>query len=239
MSNLPKTYAWRVLFKQNDDLHTIKIATDFTKDKIIDRFAEFANTHKLRGLIDALSLYPEPLTHYLAMHLDAEEIVFSAIQNMRDHEPKRSTKVEYFEFDRHNRDDYSEDFIWDGSMLYARVNDTSDWIKVTDYPTEQAITQYKEKQFTDLLKQTWAGKWFHKGSDYFRALKELLEYSDYPVTAVGFDDTNGLLLDELDAILREEPVYVESTLHSYKDYDDWDEYEYRLTIVQLPEWMKL
>lgn len=245
MSNSLKTYTWRVLFKQNGEFHTVKIATDFTKAEIIDRFALFANTHKLRGLMDALTLYPEPLVHKLGMHQGAEEIAFNAIQNMRDYEPKRSTKVEFFEFDRSDRsdrgNDHNADFIWDGSMMYARGNSTSDcpgWIKVTDYPTEYAITEYKKKQFNDLINQCWQGKWFRKGDDYFKVLRELLEYSDYPVTAVGFDEVNESLLDELDAILREEPVWVESELYSYKDYDDWDEHEYRLTIVRLPEWLK-
>lgn len=232
-----ETYTYSVLFQTEEGYRVFKIYTDFTKDGVIDRFAEFANTHKLRGLMDALALYPEPVIHTLALYRSAEEISFNVMQDSRMLNINTQKPV-YWEIDKQNRD-YDADFLWDTSMVYARLNDTSDWNKVTDYPTDYAMFEYKAKQFEGFINECRYGKWFRKGSDYFQVLKSLLEYSDYPVTAIGFEDSNGLLLDELDAILREEPLYVESDLHTYKDYDDWDEYEYRLNIVQLPEWLKV
>lgn len=230
-----KTYTYSVFFQTDEGYHVFKIYTDFTKDEVVDRFAQLANTHSLRGLMDVLAMYPHTI-HRVDLYRSAEEIAFNVMQDSRMLSMNTNKPV-YWEIDKQNRD-YDADFLWDTSMVYARLNDTSDWIKVTDYPTERSIQQYKEKQFEGLINECRYGKWFRKGSDYFQVLKSLLEYSDYPVTAVGFEDSNGLLLDELDAILREEPVYVESEFFSYKDYDDWPEYEYRLTIVQLPEWLK-
>ena len=237
-----ETYTYSVLFQTEEGYKVFKFVTDFTKDEVVDRFAGLANTHSLRGLIDVFAMYPYA-THWVNLYRNADEIAFTILQNNRESVISQDKPV-YWEIDKQYRDYGSltekkpVDFLWDNSMMYARVNDTSDWIKVTDYPTERSVEQYKEKQFEDFIHECRHGKWFRKGSDYFQVLKSLLEYSAYPVTAVGFEDANGLLLDELDAILREEPVYVESELHTYKDFDDWDEYEYRLNIVQLPEWLK-
>ena len=83
------------------------------------------------------------------------------------------------------------------------------------------------------------GKWFRKGSDYFQVLRELLEYSNYSLEAVGFGETDALLLDELDAILQQEPVYVEYDFVTVPDpWSDYDDYTHQLRIVQLPEWLQ-
>lgn len=228
-------FEYRVRFQTDDGHKVFKFVTDFTKDEVIDRFAEFANTRKLRGLMDVLALYPD---HKLELYRSAEETAFNVMQD--SHVLSMNTKKPvYWEIDKQNRD-YDADFLWDTSMVYARVNDTSDWIKVTDYPTERAVEQYKSDQFEGFLKQCLHGKWFHKGSDYFQVLRELLEYSNYPLEAAGFELTNELLLDELDAILREEPVYVEYDLVMVPDpWDDYgDDYAHQLRIVQLPEWLQ-
>lgn len=233
-----RTYTYRVLFQTEEGYSVFKFVTDFTKDEVIDRFAEFANTHKLRVLMDALALYPEPLMHTLALYRSAEEIAFNVMQDSRMLNINTQKPV-YWEIDKQNRD-YDADFLWDTSMVYARLNDTSDWIKVTDYPTERAVEQYKADQFEGFLKQCLHGKWFHKGSDYFQVLRGLLEYSNYPLEAAGFELTNELLLDELDAILQQEPVYVDYELAEYQDpWDDYgNDYVYKLRIIQLPEWLR-
>jgi len=230
-----ETYTYSVLFQTEEGYRVFKIYTDFTKDGVIDRFAEFANTHCLRGLMDVLALYPD---HKLELYRSAEEIAFNIMQDSRMFSMNTERPI-YWEIDKQNRD-YDADFLWDASMLYARVNDTSDWIKVTDYPTERAVEQYKSDQFKGLLKQCSYGKWFRKGSDYFQVLRELLEYSNYPLEAVGFGETDALLLDELDAILQQEPVYVEYDLITVPDpWDDYgDDYAHQLRIVQLPEWLQ-
>lgn len=199
--------------------------TDFNKDEVVDRFAELANTHSLRGLVDVFAMYPH-VVHHVNLYRSADEIAFTILQNNRDYGSLTEKK--------------SVDFLWDNSMMYARVNDTSDWIKVTDYPTERAVEQYKSEQFEQFLKQCLRGKWFRKGSDYFQVLRELLEYSNYSLEAVGFGETDALLLDELDAILQQEPVYVEYDLVKIPDpWDDYgDDYAHQLRIVQLPEWLK-
>lgn len=230
-----RTYTYSVLFQTEEGYTVFKFVTDFTKDEVIDRFAEFANTHKLRGLMDALALYPD---HKLDLYRSAEEITFNVMQDSRMLSMNTHKPV-YWEIDKQNRD-YDADFLWDNSMMYARVNDTSDWIKVTDYPTEYAIEQYKAEQFEGLLKQCSYGKWFRKGSDYFQVLRGLLEYSNYSLEAVGFGESDALLLDELDAILQQEPVYVEYDLVTVPDpWDDYgDDYAHQLRIVQLPEWLQ-
>lgn len=231
------TYTYRVLSQTEEGYKVFKFVTDFTKDEVIDRFAQLANTHSLRGLMDVFSMYPYA-THKVNLYRNADEIAFTILQE--NHESAISQdKPVYWEIDRTYRD-YDADFLWDASMLYARVNDTSDWIKVTDYPTERAVEQYKSDQFEGFLKQCLHGKWFHKGSDYFQVLRELLEYSNYSLEAVGFGETDALLLDELDAILQQEPVYVEYDLITVPDpWDDYgDDYAHQLRIVQLPEWMK-
>lgn len=230
-----RTYTYSVLFQQEDGYSVCKFITDFTKDEVIDRFAEFANTHKLRGLMGALALYPD---HKLDLYRPAEEIAFNVMQDSRMLSMNTHKPI-YWEINKQNRD-YDADFLWDNSMMYARVNDTSDWIKVTDYPTERAVEQYKADQFEGFLKQCLHGKWFHKGSDYFQVLRELLEYSNYPLEAVGFEETNEPLLDELDAILQQEPVYVDYELAEYQDpWDDYgNDYVHKLRIVQLPEWLQ-
>lgn len=228
-------FEYRVRFQTDEGHKVFKFVTDFTKDEVIDRFAEFANTRKLRGLMDVLALYPD---HKLELYRSAEETAFNVMQDSRVLSMNTKKPV-YWEIDKQNRD-YDADFLWDTSMVYARVNDTSDWIKVTDYPTERAVEQYKSDQFEGFLKQCSHGKWFHKGSDYFQVLRELLEYSNYTLEAVGFEENNELLLDELDAILQQEPVYVEYDLVTVPDpWDDYgDDYAHQLRIVQLPEWLK-
>ena len=49
-----------------------------------------------------------------------------------------------------------------------------------------------------------------------------------------------MLLDELDAILQQEPVYVEYDLVTVPyPWDDYgDDYAHQLRIVQLPEWLR-
>lgn len=230
-----RTYTYSVLFQTEEGYSVFKFVTDFTKDEVIDRFAEFANTHKLRGLMDALALYPD---HKLDLYRSAEEIAFNVMQDSRMLSMNTHKPV-YWEIDKQNRD-YDADFLWDNSMMYARLNDTSDWIKVTDYPTERAVEQYKSEQFEGFLKQCLHGKWFRQGSDYFQVLRELLEYSNYSLEAVGFGETDALLLDELDAILQQEPVYVEYDFITVPDpWDDYgDDYAHQLRIVQLPEWLQ-
>ena len=239
-----ETYIYSVLFQAEEGYKVFKFVTDFTKDEVIDRFAHLANTHSLRGLIDVFAMYPHNV-HWINLYRNADEIAFTVLQNNRELAISQDKPI-FWEIDRTYRDYGSltekkpVDFLWDNSMMYARVNNTSDWIKVTDYPTEHAIEQYKADQFEGFLKQCLRGKWFRKGSDYFQVLRELLEYSNYPLEAVGFEDDNGLLLDELDAILREEPVYVEYDLVIVPDpWDDYgDDYAHQLRIVQLPEWLK-
>lgn len=230
-----ETYTYSVLFQTEEGYKVFKFVTDFTKDEVVDRFAEFANTHRLRGLMDVLALYPD---HKLELYRSAEEIAFNVMQDSRMFSMNTERPI-YWEIDKQNRD-YDADFLWDNSMLYARVNDTSDWIKVTDYPTEYAVERYKADQFEGFLKQCLHGKWFHQGSDYFQVLRELLEYSNYSLEAVGFGETDALLLDELDAILQQEPVYVEYDLITVPDpWDDYgDDYAHQLRIVQLPEWLQ-
>lgn len=233
-----ETYTYRVLFQTEEGYKVFKFVTDFTKDEVIDRFAHLANAHSLRGLMDVLALYPEPQLHKLELYRSAEEIAFNVMQDSRMFSMNTERPI-YWEIDKQNRD-YDADFLWDASMMYARVNDTSDWIKVTDYPTERSVEQYKEKQFEDFLKQCTHGKWFRQGSDYFQVLRELLEYSNYSLEAEGFGETDALLLDELDAILQQEPVYVEYDLITVPDpWDDYgDDYAHQLRIVQLPEWLQ-
>lgn len=218
--------------------------TDFTKDEVIDRFAELANTHCLRGLIDVFAMYPHAV-HHVNLYRNADEIAFTILQNNRESVISQDKPV-YWEIDKQYRDYGSltekklVDFLWDNSMMYTRVNDTSDWIKVTDYPTERAVEQYKSNQFEGLLKQCLHGKWFRQGSDFFQVLRGLLEYSNYSLEAVGFGETDELLLDELDAILQQELVYVEYELIMRPDpWDDYgDDYVHQFRIVQLPEWLQ-
>lgn len=230
-----ETYTYSVLSQTEEGYKVFKFVTDFTKDEVIDRFAEFANMHSLRGLVDVLALYSD---HKLELYHSAEEIAFNVMRDSRMFSMNTERPI-YWEIDKQNRD-YDADFLWDNSMMYARVNDTSDWIKVTDYPTEYAVEQYKSEQFEGFLKQCSHGKWFRKGSDYFQVLRGLLEYSNYSLEAVGFGETDALLLDELDAILQQEPVYVEYDLITVPDpWDDYgDDYAHQLRIVQLPEWLQ-
>ena len=232
-----ETYTYSVLFQQEDGYSVCKFITDFTKDEVIDRFAQLANTHSLRGLVDVFAMYPHAV-HQVNLYRNVDEIAFTILQENRNNRISQAKPV-YWEIDKQYRD-YDADFLWDNSMMYARVNDTSDWIKVTDYPTERAVEQYKADQFEGFLKQCLHGKWFRKGSDYFQVLRGLLEYSNYPLEAVGFEETNELLLDELDAILQQEPVYVDYVLAEYQDpWDDYgNDYAHKLRIVQLPEWLQ-
>lgn len=239
-----ETFEYRVLFQTENGYKVFKFVTDFTKDEVINRFAELANTHCLRCLVDVFAMYPYA-THRIELYRKAEEIAFTILQSNRGALISQDEPV-YWEIDKQKRDYDSltgkkpVDFLWDNSMMYARVNDTSDWIKVTDYPTEQAVERYKADQFEGFLKQCLRGKWLHKGSDYFQVLRELLEYSNYPLEAVGFEETDELLLDELDAILQQEPVYVDYELAEYQDpWDDYgNDYVHKLRIVQLPEWLQ-
>lgn len=243
-SHNTETYTYSVLFQVEEGYKVFKFVTDFTKDEAIDRFAELANAHSLRGLIDVFAMYPHAV-HHVNLFRSADEIVFTILQENRESVISQDKPV-YWKIDKQYRDYGSltekkpVDFLWDNSMMYARVNDTSDWIKVTDYPTEHAVERYKADQFEDFLKQCLHGKWFHQGSDYFQVLRELLEYSNYPLEAVGFGETDELLLDELDAILQQEPVYVEYDLVTVPDpWDDYgDDYAHQLRIVQLPEWLQ-
>lgn len=232
-----ETYTYSVLFQTEEGYKVFKFVTDFTKDEVIDRFAVLANTHSLRGLVDVFAMYPHTV-HHVNLYRNADEIAFIILQENRESAISQDKPV-YWEIDKQNRD-YDADFLWDNSMMYARVNDTSDWIKVTDYPTEYAVEQYKAEQFEGFLKQCSYGKWFRKGSDYFQVLRGLLEYSNYSLEAVGFGETDALLLDKLDAILQQEPVYVEYDLITVPDpWDDYgDDYAHQLRIVQLPEWLR-
>lgn len=239
-----ETFEYRVLFQTEEGYKVFKFVTDFTKDEVIDRFAVLANTHSLRGLVDVFAMYPHTV-HWVNLYRNADEIAFTILQENRNNRISQDKPV-YWEIDK-QKYDYGMvtekkpvDFLWDNSMMYTRVNDTSDWIKVTDYPTERAVEQYKSDQFKGLLKQCSYGKWLRKGSDYFQVLRELLEYSDYSLEAVGFEVDDALLLDELDAILQQEPVYVEYDLVTVPDpWDDYgDDYAHQLRIVQLPEWLK-
>lgn len=239
-----ETYTYRVLFQTDEGYKVFKFVTDFTKDEVIDRFAHLANTHSLRGLIDVFAMYPHNV-HWINLCRNADEIAFTVLQNNRELAISQEKPI-FWEIDKQYRDYGSltqkkpVDFLWDNSMMYARVNDTSDWIKVTDYPTERAVEQYKADQFEGFLKQCLRGKWFRKGSDYFQVLRELLEYSNYPLEAVGFEETDERLLDELDAILQQEPVYVDYDLAEYQDpWDDYgNDYVHKLRIIQLPEWLR-
>lgn len=238
------TYTYSVLSQTEEGYKVFKFVTDFTKDEVIDRFAEFANMHCLQGLVDAFAMYPHAV-HHVNLYQNAVKIAFTILQENRESAISQDKPI-FWEIDKQYRDYGSltekkpVDFLWDNSMMYARVNDTSDWIKVTDYPTEHAVEQYKSDQFEGFLKQCSCGKWFRKGSDYFQVLRELLEYSDYSLEAVGFGETDALLLDELDAILQQEPVYVEYDLITVPDpWDDYgDNYAHQLRIVQLPEWLQ-
>ena len=232
-----ETYTYSVLFQTEEGYKVFKFVTDFTKDEVIDRFAEFANTHSLRGLVDVFAMYPYAV-HCVNLYRNADEIAFIILQENRNNRISQDKPI-HWEIDKQYRD-YDADFLWNNSMMYARVNDTSDWIKVTDYPTEYAVEQYKAEQFEGFLKQCSYGKWFRKGSDYFQVLRKLLEYSNYSLEAVGFGETDALLLDELDAILQQEPVYVEYDLITVPDpWDDYgDDYAHQLRIIQLPEWLK-
>ena len=239
-----ETYTYSVLFQVEEGYKVFKFVTDFTKDEVIDRFAELANMHSLRGLLDVFAMYPHAV-HQVNLYRNADEIAFTILQNNRESVISQDKPI-FWEIDKQYRDygmvteKKPVDFLWDNSMMYARVNDTSDWIKVTDYPTEHAVEQYKSEQFEQFLKQCLHGKWFRQGSDYFQVLRELLEYSNYPLEAVGFGETDALLLDELDAILQQEPVYVEYDLITVPDpWDDYgDDYAHQLRIVQLPEWLQ-
>ena len=239
-----ETYTYSVLFQTEEGYKVFKFVTDFTKDEVIDRFAVLANTHSLRGLIDVFAMYPHTVRH-VNLYRNADEIAFIILQENRESVISQDKPI-FWEIDRTYRDygmpteKKPVDFLWDNSMMYARVNDTSDWIKVTDYPTEYAVEQYKAEQFEGFLKQCLHGKWFRKGSDYFQVLRKLLEYSNYSLEAVGFGETDALLLDELDAILQQEPVYVEYDLITVPDpWDDYgDDYAHQLRIVQLPEWLQ-
>lgn len=233
-----RTYTYRVLFQTEEGYSVFKFVTDFTKDEVIDRFAEFANTHKLRGLMDALALYPEPVMHTLALYRFAEEIAFNVMQDSRMLNINTQKPV-YWEIDKQNRD-YDADFLWDASMMYARVNDTSDWIKVTDYPTDYAMFEYKAKRLEDLFKECAHGKWFRKGSDYFKVLKDLLEYTTSTLEAYGFDEVNEELLDVLDEMLQKEHLHVGYDLVEVPDQwePDFSDYVHRFNIVRLPEWLQ-
>lgn len=239
-----ETYTYSVLFQTEEGYKVFKFVTDFTKDEVIDRFTQLANTHCLRGLVDVFAMYPYA-THWVNLYRNADEIVFTILQENRNNRISQDKPI-FWEIDKQHRDygmvteKKPVDFLWDNSMMYARVNDTSDWIKVTDYPTEQSVEQYKSEQFEGFLKQCLHGKWFRQGSDYFQVLRELLEYSNYSLEAVGFGETDALLLDELDAILQQEPVYVEYDFITVPDpWDDYgDDYAHQLRIVQLPEWLK-
>lgn len=239
-----ETYTYSVLFQTEEGYKVFKFVTDFNKDEVVDRFAQLANTHSLRGLIDVFAMYPHA-THWVNLYRNADEIAFTILQENRNNRISQDKPI-FWEIDKQHRDygmpteKKPVDFLWDNSMMYARVNDTSDWIKVTDFPTEQSVEQYKSEQFEGFLKQCLYGKWFHQGSDYFQVLRELLEYSNYSLEAVGFGETDALLLDELDAILQQEPVYVEYDFITVPDpWDDYgDDYAHQLRIVQLPEWLK-
>ena len=233
-----RTYTYRVLFQTEEGYGVFKFVTDFTKDEVIDRFAEFANTHKLRGLMDALALYPEPVMHTLALYRSAEEIAFNVMQDSRMLNINTQKPV-YWEIDKQNRD-YDADFLWDASMMYARVNDTSDWIKVTDYPTDYAMFEYKAKRLEDLFKECAHGKWFRKGSDYFKVLKDLLEYTASTLEAYGFDEVNEELLDVLDEMLQKEHLHVGYDLVEVPDQwePDFSDYVHRFNIVWLPGWLQ-
>lgn len=232
-----ETYTYSVLFQTEEGYTVFKFVTDFNKDEVIDRFAEFANTHRLRGLVDVFAMCPYA-THKVNLYRNADEIAFTILQENRESAISQDKPI-FWEIDKQYRE-YDADFLWDNSMMYTRVNDTSDWIKVTDYPTEYAVEQYKAEQFEGFLKQCSYGKWFHQGSDYFQVLRGLLEYSNYSLEAVGFGETDALLLDELDAILQQEPVYVEYDFITVPDpWDDYgDDYAHQLRIVQLPEWLQ-
>lgn len=238
-----ETYTYSVLFQTEEGYKVFKFVTDFTKDEAIDRFAQLANTHCLRGLVDVFAMYPHTV-HHVNLYRNADEIAFTILQENRNNRISQEKPI-FWEIDKQYRDygmvteKKPVDFLWDNSMMYARVNDTSDWIKVTDYPTERAVEQYKADQFEGFLEQCLHGKWFHQGSDYFQVLRELLEYSNYSLEAVGFGETDALLLDELDAILQQEPVYVEYDLVTVPDpWSDYDDYTHQLRIVQLPEWLQ-
>lgn len=171
-----ETYTYSVLFQTEEGYKVFKFVTDFNKDEVIDRFAVLANTHSLRGLVDVFAMYPHTV-HRVNLYRNADEIAFIILQENRNNRISQDKPI-FWEIDKQYRD-YDADFLWDNSMMYARVNDTSDWIKVTDYPTEYAVEQYKAVQFEGFLKQCSHGKWFRQGSDYFQVLRELLEYSNY------------------------------------------------------------
>lgn len=239
-----ETFEYRVLFQTEGGYKVFKFVTEFTKDEVIDRFAELANTHSLRGLVDVFAMYPHAV-HWVNLCRNADEIAFTILQNNRESVISQDKPI-FWEIDKQYRDygllteKKPVDFLWDNSMMYARVNDTSDWIKVTDYPTEHATNQYKTDQFEGFLKECLHGKWFRKGSDYFQVLRELLEYSNNSLEAVGFESTDALLLDELDAMLQQEALHVEYDLITRPDpWDDYgDDYVHQLRIVQLPEWLR-
>lgn len=230
-----ETYTYSVLFQTEGGYKVFRFATDYTKDEVIDRFVQLANTHKLRGLMDVLALYPD---HTLALYRSAEEIAFNVMHDSRM-QSMNTQKPVYWEIDKQNRD-YDADFLWDTSMVYARLNDTSDWIKVTEYPTDYAMFEHKANQLEGLFKECNAGKWFRKGSDYFKVLKDLSEYTASTLEAVGFEEVNEELLDALDEMLQKEHLHVEYNLVEVPD--QWEpgfsDYVHRFNIVRLPEWLQ-
>lgn len=234
-----KLNTYRVGVKSDGEIRAFQFFSSFDFDEVVDNFREFAVNHQLRNVIKCLAIAGNAKVSFFNT---PDQICARAIEDATEGE---IPVIDFWDFDEDR--DYAEhnlDFIWNGGQLFAWFPDEGEdrksarWLSITEYVTDSLIEERHRERFQDMIAECYRGKWLPKGSDYFRELKKLLDYSPYPLVADGFEDANGLLLDELDAIVRNEPVYVESAMKSYKDFDDWDEYEYALNVVQLPEWLK-
>lgn len=78
-----ETYTYSVLFQVEEGYKVFKFVTDFNKDEVIDRFAQLANTHSLRGLVDVFAMYPYAV-HHVNLYRSADEIAFTILQNNRE-----------------------------------------------------------------------------------------------------------------------------------------------------------
>lgn len=225
-----KLNTYRVGVKSDGEIRVFQFLSSFDFNEVVDKFREFAVNHQLRNVIKCLATAGNAKVCFFNT---PDQICARAIEDATEGE---IPVIDFWDFDEDR--DYKErklDFIWNGGQLFAWQYH---WKPITEYVTDSLVEERHRERFQDMIAECYRGKWLPKGSDYFRELKKLLDYSPYPLVADGFEDANGLLLDELDAIVRYEPVYVESALRQYKDFDDWDEYEFTLNIVQLPEWLK-
>lgn len=233
--------AYRTGIKSNGEIKVFQFLPSLEFDVVINRFREFAVNNQLHNIIKCLAIADNTK---VCLFKTPGDICASVIETAEGKIPV----IEPWDFDKNNDyKDYNLDFIWDGNQLFAYNrkdrkdrNDRNDrWILVTEYETYSLIEERGQAKFNDLITSCYRGKWLPKGSNFFKKLKEFLYYSSYPIVADDFKSSDSFLLDELDTIVQNEPLYVKGDLRQYKYYSDWDEYEYSLDIVKIPEWLKV